>query len=369
MSNDDSACIDRINQRSRFFYLEFSKSGVDSAVQSENPYEYDKSGQLVYTPSMLDMRRKVEILKYNKNRTTTQASKRRQYAYLSTKHPTNKNIVCKNTPILSSSSDVPGPVIPLVLYEDVPLYNYNINPVFQQVDYDAMKRVFDDFPLYNIDGLNGTTNTMTNLVILNPNNNMFTYNLSVPIYVQYNADYMPGGADPITSAQIYIYSAVVFVYYSSTLVHTTSATFRTAPSTQPTDIVESTLTASLSFNTSQNTPITVSQYAGVLYFSDIPLQTITEYVYTFKINVKIGYAEYNSGVNPIRTNHEGGDITNAGATNITNVKYNTIVNIESKDKKPRIIQGCDVDLFDINNNTINYNSVGYIPYSLSGTPS
>ena len=62
-------------------------------------------------------------------------------------------------------------------------------------------------------------------------------------------------------------------------------------------------------------------------------------------------------------------MSNTDATNITNVKYNTIVNIESKDIKPRIIHGCDVDIYDENGDVINYNTVEYIPYNLTGTPS
>lgn len=374
MANWDLTCNTQALQRSKFFFLEYGKSGVDSSVQSNNPYEYNNTGELKYSPSRLNMRRKAEILKYNKNRSVTQSSNKGKWTYLSNIRPTNNRsvrdkTVCPNTPQPSSSSGVPGPVIPLILDESVPLYNYILKPVYQRVDYDAMKRIYDDFPQYNIDGLNGTINTFTNLVILNPNNNQFTYDLTIPIYVQYEADYTTGYADPISSAQLYVYSAEIYIYYSDTLVYTLPATFRTSPTSLPTDIVESTLTSSLTFNTSQNAHINVSQYAGVLYFTNIPLQTITQYVYTFKIKVNIGYAEYNTGDNPIRSNNEGGDMSNTDATNITNVKYNTIVNIESKDKKPRIIQGCDVDLFDINNNTINYNSVGYIPYSLSGTPS
>jgi hypothetical protein len=232
-----------------------------------------------------------------------------------------------------------------------------------------MKRIYDDFPQYNIDGLNGTINTFTNLVILNPNDNLFVYDLSIPIYVQYEADYTTGYADPISSAQLYVYSAEISIYYSDTLVYTIPATFRTSPTTLPTDIVESTFTSSLTFNTSQNTHINVSQYAGVLYITNIPLQTITQYVYTFKVKVNIGYSEYNTEDNPVRSNNEGSNMSNTDATNITNVKYNTIVNIESKDIKPRIIHGCDVDIYDVNGDVINYNTVEYIPYNLTGAPS
>ena len=374
MASWDLTCNNQARQRSKFFFLEYGKSGVDSSVQSNNPYEYNNTGELKYSQTQLNMRRKAEILKYNKNRTVTQSSNKGKWTYLSNIRPTNNRSardksVCPNTPQPSSSSDVPGPVIPLILDESVPLYNYLEKPIYQRVDYDAMKRIYDDFPQYNINGLNGTTNTFTNLVILNPNDNQFVYDLSIPIYVQYEADYTTGYADPISSAQLYVYSAEISIYYSDTLVYTIPATFRTSPTTLPTDIVESTLTSSLTFNTSQNTRINVSQYAGVLYVTNIPLQTVTQYVYTFKVKVNIGYSEYNTGDNPVRSNNEGSNMSNTDATNITNVKYNTIVNIESKDIKPRIIHGCDVDIYDVNGDVINYNTVEYIPYNLTGTPS
>ena len=138
MANWDLTCNTQALQRSKFFFLEYGKSGVDSSVQSNNPYEYNNTGELKYSPSRLNMRRKAEILKYNKNRSVTQSSNKGKWTYLSNIRPTNNRsvrdkTVCPNTPQPSSSSGVPGPVIPLILDESVPLYNYILKPVYQRV--------------------------------------------------------------------------------------------------------------------------------------------------------------------------------------------------------------------------------------------
>ena len=81
-----------------------------------------------YTPSQLDMRRKAEILQYNKNSTqTNKLTKAQRFAGAIGRTATT---TCANDlyiPSLSSSSDVPGPVITLQYVPTVPLYNYAQN--------------------------------------------------------------------------------------------------------------------------------------------------------------------------------------------------------------------------------------------------
>ena len=99
----------------------------------QNPYV---DGNI--TKAQLDMRRKAEILKYNKNSngriTKTQAwaqvvngtYQRRTYssAYLNAV-ANNIDVSCSNIITYTTGAGIPGPAIPLYLDPNVPLYNYN----------------------------------------------------------------------------------------------------------------------------------------------------------------------------------------------------------------------------------------------------
>jgi hypothetical protein len=110
-----------------------------------------------YTRFQLDMRRKVEILKYENNATNTKTNnftKKQQWSMLvngNTKNGSQASIIkrelsMKNNenpnpcpqdeflPTLSSASDVPGKVIVLQYVPNVPLYNYVSNEAFAQND-------------------------------------------------------------------------------------------------------------------------------------------------------------------------------------------------------------------------------------------
>ena len=110
-----------------------------------------------YTRFQLDMRRKVEILKYENNATNTKTNnltKKQQWSMLvngNTKNGSQASIIerelliqknentipCQQDeflPTLSSSSDVPGKVIVLQYDPLIPLYNYVSNEAFAQND-------------------------------------------------------------------------------------------------------------------------------------------------------------------------------------------------------------------------------------------
>jgi hypothetical protein len=93
----------------------------------------------------LNMRRKAEILQYNPNRQSNQtnsATKTQKFALLvnapprinnwnrvaDTANQSDPNCSDDLTPVPTSSSDVPGPIMNLIYNRNVPLYNY-LNPV------------------------------------------------------------------------------------------------------------------------------------------------------------------------------------------------------------------------------------------------
>ena len=111
---------DLCNQRKQ--YLLFNKPPV--RYNPPNPYPN-------FTQEQLNMRRKVEVLKYNKNSTQgPQLTKAQKLSQMLTRTSNLSRLVCPNDkyiPVLTSASGVPGPPIYLVEDDNVPLYNYKNN--------------------------------------------------------------------------------------------------------------------------------------------------------------------------------------------------------------------------------------------------
>jgi hypothetical protein len=151
----------------------------------------------LFTQSQLDMRRKVEILKYNGNKQNTKTNnltKKEKWALLSkgksnsqTSQYTISNDLSYNTcasdltkPTLTSSCDVPGSLIYLQYDPDVPLYNYNVIRTFgteQQTE-----------PLWNI-----YTNNILDFLVSNSN----TANTDLPNILRSNTSKITSGSNII----------------------------------------------------------------------------------------------------------------------------------------------------------------------------
>jgi hypothetical protein len=94
-----------------------------------SPYTYTLNGELKYTKEQLDMRRKVEILKYDKSSTqgSKQTKKEKWVQMNNQKYPIHKVIKktnCDSMETSSKLSNIPGPAINLKLDSNVPLYNF-----------------------------------------------------------------------------------------------------------------------------------------------------------------------------------------------------------------------------------------------------
>lgn len=98
-----------------------------------SPYvaKSDTDANLLFTKEQLDMRRKVEILKYPGNQQNSKSNnptKNNIWSFLNSQGSRSK--VCRNNPYLKTSTtacDVPGRPIELFLDPTVPLYNYISN--------------------------------------------------------------------------------------------------------------------------------------------------------------------------------------------------------------------------------------------------
>jgi len=373
MSDFTLSCINQRKQRSRFFYHEAGDSS--SRFNIVSPYVYGTNNQLTYTQNDFDMRRKVEILKYDNN-SNINNNKKQKYSFLAKKTTKTKKCPDSNRAKPTSSSDVPGKIIELSENTEVPLYKYkDISKqfTFSNIEYDNFKRIFDTFPFFNTFNNNFEYVNIMDIIILNPDNNQFKFNFSIPICIQFEADFtqIVDANTDIATAQVAVFSSLLDIFYSDTLVSSNTIEYRSEPEIDS-DIVKSTFSVSLDFQSSATGKIRFSQYVGNIVLNDITLQTITQYVYTILLKTNIGYAEYVGDINnteAYRSNNEGGDIDNTSSKNLTNVSYSFITNFDNSD--PTLFnssENCILALFNDEGELITDENRPFKPFSLTTTP-
>jgi len=377
-------CTNQRKQRQQFF---LHQAGAETRYTVVSPYTYDASGRLIYTPKELDMRRKAEILKHQN--TTNNYSGKRKWAYLASS--TNTARACptiyKLTP--NTSSDVPGKPMLLSNNPNVPLYNFKPldTSSYDEIPYDNYKRLYDIYPIANINAANGKSAIITDIVILNPNNNSFAFGFTIPVSITYSATFRTVSSFAINYAQLFIQKAKLDIFYSDSLVAEVDALYNEQPLISK-DLIISAANLTLDVQNSSVGPINLEQYLGTIYIPPINLQTVTQYVYRCKITINIGYSEYSLDMprppgEAYRSNINGGDITNSypkDATSLIDVKYGAIANIESPDNSisnslmtmyQAIVDAEGNPVVDSLGNatfkTVNPNDIKYIPFDISET--
>ena len=378
MSDFLLSCTNQRKQRSRFFYHE--AGDPSSRFNVVSPYSYNANNQLIHSPNDFNMRRKSEILKYKT--TDYKNNQKLSYSFLAKKIKKNKTCSDSQMSKPTSSSDVPGKIIQLVEDTSVPLYMYKDVTkqfTFQNIPFDNFKRVFDTFSFFNIITTNNTEVGITDIIILNPDNNQFKFNFSIPICIQYEADYtvpVDFNTDIITS-QIAIYSSLLDVFYSDSLISSNNIEFRDTDDNSTSDIVNSTLSISLDFAASVNGPVKFTQYVGNIILNNVTLQTVSQYVYSIKLKTNINYAEYTGEIaiddtqliEPYRNNEEGSDMINTNSRNVKNVVYGLVTNFNNED--PTLfnsVENCSISLFDGQGEIIEDSARTFTPFSLTSSP-
>ena len=195
MSNDDNLTCNVINQRNQLRLL------LTPPIRFEPISPYPAN-----TQAELDMRRKAEILQYNKNSTQKgKITKAQQWANL-VRGPFQRNTQTtvvrdssgaiidytvyntvascpqdKYLPTLSSSSDVPGPIITLQYNPDVPLYNYAEGEnVFGIINQDIPTQ-WNSYTSNDILALDGVQSTLFTLAVFNTDNPFTIFEINTPI--------------------------------------------------------------------------------------------------------------------------------------------------------------------------------------------
>jgi hypothetical protein len=249
-----------------------------------NPYSSGK-----FTQMQLDMRRKVEILKYRANKSSTQTNnltKNQKFALLArgsipSRSQTANNTKCEKDKLIprpTSSSGVPGPVT--YLYEDsaVPLYNYS----------GFNTRTYPDYIPNNLDPWQfviipnalayASNSAISYYLIINNNidNSRYNYTVTTPIGVTIEGIIPP--SDFSGNYTVSLSNADISVYYNSSKVGKISAS-NISNFNMKIEIPENTGSTSKSFS--------VTQFLGNLVFTHIRLFTEPSYVYKFVLTVEV----------------------------------------------------------------------------------
>jgi hypothetical protein len=267
-----------------------------------------------YTKFDLDMRRKAEVLKYQKGSTKGNTLTKKQqwgqivngyYRNLSssalnriTRLDTNavKIVDCSSGLILTplSASNVPSdPNVPF-LYNDnrVPLYNY-LNPISTRaygfVDLETNPDIIFKTNIYNnISCTSNISNKIASILFTN-NANQDAYTLSIqniPLAICIQGDLSGGIVNDIILNDAYINSIEINAYYNGNLVPDRSLyQYTYSPNT-----VLQNYNLTISTNIPQNgSTFKGTQYIGTLSVSNILLYASPGFIYDFELLVNLSY--------------------------------------------------------------------------------
>lgn len=236
-----------------------------------------------FTSSQLNMRRKVEILKYAKQSTQPRriTSKEQQAQILRGNYRGN-TLFCPDDYKISyssSASGVPGPYIQLVEDKSVPLYNYLPNRLANAIEVREDNTEWSIYVSSNIvcpAGLDNVTNFSTFLIRDAIKKDIYTYTYIAPIV--YN---LQGISIPIDTSgvilKIDLNSISTQIYYGANeIANNTSATSFANNSFQITLQPSSSITTD-TYNYS------ASVYVGYMTISNIYLNTSPGFSYNFGI--------------------------------------------------------------------------------------
>jgi len=296
---------DLCNQRKQ--YLLFNKPPV--RYNPPNPYPN-------FTQEQLNMRRKVEVLKYNKNSTQgPQLTKAQKLSQMLTRTSNLSRLVCPNDkyiPVLTSASGVPGPPIYLVEDDNVPLYNYA-----QRTDVygEQVTEEEDEF------GINVISNqiisssqdhtTFCNLIIRPIIKQPFTnFTIQTPVLFRIRGIGMPSSTNDSTiTAKI--------TPTNGTTNNSFLVTYNGNPITnndcETKFLQNNSITSTLKAPSTDSYNYFCEAYIGLVEFTILSLNTSPGFVYDFKYNYIVDYTIVNDTVN--------NDIAN-------NIQFELYINID-----------------------------------------
>ena len=238
-----------------------------------------------FTQEQLNMRRKTEILKYNKNSTQGPRMTQKQKLAVTLRGGYNTaRVVCPNDykiPVLSTSAGIPGP--PMYLVEDplVPLYNYSrdTNVYAENLYEDDIQWVFNTEP-NQLCANNNTYVEVATLIIRNPIQNAYTkFTYQTPVFFRMRGTELPANCAGATITASIASTALIFqvTYNGNNLDNNIQLTSQFTQNNYISAILAPVGTTS-TFN------YFCEAYVGILEISGIILATSPGFVYNFNIN-------------------------------------------------------------------------------------
>jgi len=319
-------------------YLEYHVPPVREELQP-SPYPN-------FTEYQVSMRRKAEILSYkNKADTNGSFTKSQKWANLA-KNPKQLSAKARqNCPddsllfSLSSSCDVPGPIVTLYKDPTVPLYNYGYVPPNFNLENAHPLPEWKAFPKYDSEFKNNTSDYIANLVIQNPENLNYTFRFQTPISVNI-AGHINTSGTKVDSIQMSISNPTFAVYFTDTLV----------PNIMPIIFLNvQPITISLSFSADEDFSATI--YSGMVNVSNFALSTQPQFVYDLKMSFSVNYVLYDGNKNVIVPS----------SSNVTISTIDTILNLtDVSDPNYMNFSNCLVK---------SVSSVPFVPFTLTGVKS
>ena len=301
----NQAYLNAIDQKQRMAFLNIPPPRYNNLAN--NPYQIiDPSTNQYYTQYQLDMRRKVEILKYSSNRMSTQTNsltKAQKYAQLVngsyqqrtyTQSYLNKiladisnGIHLPSCPIVytpSTSSNIPGPAIQLVEDDTIPLYNLtnDVNrAAFGIINHQTTGNIWNYTKLQDIPLIDNNFVTVTSLYIINTNFATDVFSLSIPISANISATTINNNIysyqSDISFSIIHAYANIVYSYSNVTLKEQPVYTLNMNP--LPSSPID------LSINMINDTSFNIHFYVGKLQIENLYLYTQTGYIYDIQIQM------------------------------------------------------------------------------------
>ena len=135
------------------------------------------------------------------------------------------------------------------------------------------------------------------------------------------------------------------------------------------DIIQSTQVLLINLSNSTNGNVSCTQYIGNINVNNIPITAVTQYVYSFFLQLSTSYAEYSTREQAERSNTSGDSITSSNETNLKNVTYSFITNFDNTiNDFYSSSENCIISLYN-DNAEIDATSIPYTEFSITSSVS
>lgn len=271
-----------------------------------------------YTQQQLDMRRKVEILRYtssasnSKTNNLTKAAKftqmvagssqRRSYTNQIIQEIANRVINCpaddtiKN---LTSSCDVPGPIEILQFDPNIPLYNYIVRTNVPSTENSVIDPPYIFYPASQpVSVQSGNISDIVGTLYIPNTLNTNTFDISVPTTFSIQGN----NSNSNTAIDLTLSAVYIYIYYNSSLVTTNDDSYSEYNNIPP--VVTLPLLTNI-----QCTVVNSGAFQGALYLGNITAEM------TLYTQPKI---LYDVKFKPVFTNSSGGLIFNGSLDKVEN---------------------------------------------------